>query len=164
MRVILAGLDRISDALAIVAGLVLFALMAMTFVDVTMRSIFNAPIEAASELTRIFLAVIVFSVLPVVSARGQHISVDLLDPLFGAWASRFRDGFISLFCGVALYWPAERVMALAERARSYGDMTEFLNIPDFYTAWMIAIFTGLTAVALVLRGIAILIWGDLKRD
>lgn len=164
MRPLLATLDRIAELLAFIAGATLFALMAMTFVDVALRSAFNAPLEAAAELTRIFMAVIVFTVLPVVSAKGEHISVDLLDPMFGAWASRLRDGFISILCGVALAWPAERIVALAERARSYGDVTEFLHIPDFYAGWMIAIFTGLTAVALVMRGVAILVWGDLKRD
>lgn len=164
MRVVLTTLDRIAEALAFIAGATLFVLMAMTFTDVVLRSVFNAPLEAAAELTRIFMAVIVFTVLPVVSAKGDHISVDLMDPLFGPWASRLRDGLVSLLCGVALLWPAERIMVLAERARSYGDVTEFLHIPDFYAGWMIAIFTGLAAVALALRGLAILIWGGAGRD
>lgn len=164
MRGFLTTLDRIADFLALLAGAVLFVMMVMTFFDVLFRSLFNNPIEAASELTKLFMAVIVFTVLPVVSARGQHISVDLLDNWFNALATRIRDGVVSLICGVALLWPAERIMVLAERARSYGDLTEFLSIPQFYPGWFIAIFAGITAVALILRGLAILIWGDLRRD
>ncbi|WP_276156013.1 TRAP transporter small permease subunit, partial [Sulfitobacter sp. Ks18] len=61
------------------ASLALFALMVLTFADVVMRSVFNAPIEAATELIRIGIALIVFSALPILSWRSQHIAVDLLD-------------------------------------------------------------------------------------
>ncbi len=133
----------------------LFALMLMTFADVILRSVFNAPIEAATELTRMFMAIIVFSVLPVLSARGEHIAVDLLDGFFTNPAvARIKAGLISLFCGGMLYWPAQRVTVLAERARSYGDVTEYLSIPQFYIAWFIAIMTFITAVVLILRGLA----------
>lgn len=159
MTSLLPILRKIAEAPTFVSGMTLFALMVMTFCDVVMRSAFNAPIEAASDLTLIFMAVIVFTVLPVVSGRGEHIAVDLLDGFFGPMAGRLRDGLISLICGVCLYWPAERCMVLAERARSYGDLTEFLNIPQFYPAWLVAICTALTAVALVVRGVVILIWG-----
>ena len=62
-----------------VAAASLFFLMAMTFFDVLLRSALNDPIEAAPELTRMSVAIIVFASLPVLSARGGHISVDLLD-------------------------------------------------------------------------------------
>lgn len=63
---------------------------------------------------------------------------------------------MSLFCGAILWWPAHRVVDLAERSRSYGDLTEFLQIPTFYVAWLIALMTFLTMVVLVLRGILLL--------
>ena len=141
----------------LVASIALFALMLLTFCDVILRSAFNAPIEAATELTRIAIAVIVFSALPLLSARAQHISVDLLDPLFARMRlARWRDGIVNLACGIMLYFPAERVIDLAERARSYGDQTEYLNIPTFYIGWFIAIMSFATALVLVLRGLVIL--------
>ena len=140
-------------ALAVTA---LFVMMVMTFTDVVLRSAFGAPIEAATELTRIMMAVIVFSCLPVVSARNAHIAVDLLDPVFSSQAARWRDAALSLVCGAMLWWPAERVVVLAERARSYGDVTEYLHIPQFYIGWFIAVFTYVTAVVLILRGLALI--------
>lgn len=133
----------------------LFALMLMTFCDVIMRSAFNAPIEAATELTRLFMAIIVFSVLPVISARGGHIVVDLLDSFISSpLIIRLRDNLMYIICGALLILPAERVSVLAERARSYGDTTEYLNIPQFYIAWFIAVMTFITAIVLILRGLA----------
>jgi len=142
---------QIPVALAVGA---LFVLMVMTFTDVVLRSAFNTPIEAASELTRMLMAILVFSALPVVSGRGGHIAVDLLDPWFGGGPlARWRDVVISLICGAMLWWPAGQVAKLAERAREYGDVTEFLGIPQFYIAWFIAVLTYVTAGVLVLRAL-----------
>lgn len=141
---------------SLLAAAVLFALMVMTFFDVILRSVANDPIESATELTRLFMAIMVFSALPVISWRGEHIVVDLLDPLFTGTMARIRDAIINLASGALLLWPAWRVWALAERARSYGDVTEYLNIPQFYIAYFIALMTFITALALLARGLAFL--------
>lgn len=141
----------------VVASAVLFFLMGMTFFDVLLRSALNSPIEAAPELTRMSVAVVVFTSLPVLSGQGQHISVDLLDPLFSRLRmTRIWEGLMSLLCGAILWWPAGRVVDLAERSRSYGDLTEFLQIPTFYISWLIAIMTFITMAVLILRGILML--------
>ncbi|SDO21587.1 TRAP-type C4-dicarboxylate transport system, small permease component [Lutimaribacter pacificus] len=156
--ILLKRLAQLAAVLPIlVASIALFALMVLTFCDVILRSAFNAPIEAATELTRIAIAVIVFSALPLLSARGQHISVDLLDPIFARFRlARWRDGIVNLACGVMLYFPASRVVDLAQRARSYGDQTEYLNIPTYLIGWFIAIMSFATALVLILRGAVIL--------
>ncbi|KPP88382.1 MAG: TRAP-type C4-dicarboxylate transport system, small permease component [Rhodobacteraceae bacterium HLUCCO07] len=155
---ILKRLVQLSVAVPMtVAAIALFGLMVMTFADVVMRSTFNAPIEAATELTRIAIAVIVFSALPLLSAGGQHIAVDLLDPIFvRLHMKRLLDGVVTVLCGAMLYYPATRVIVLAERSRSYGDQTEYLNIPTFYLGWFIAIMTFATGLVMVLRGLILL--------
>ena len=136
---------------SMLAAATLFALMVMTFCDVIMRSVFNAPIEAATELTRLAMAIIVFSSLPVVSWRGEHIAVDLFDGFFSKVLARIRDGLIDLVCGGALLWPAIRVWQLAMRTRESGDVTEYLNIPQYYIAVFVAISALLSAVILIMR-------------
>ena len=140
-----------------VAVTALFAMMVMTFTDVVLRSAANMPIEAATELTRIMMAVIVFSVLPVISAQNGHIAVDLLDGAFSPRLARWRDALISLVCGGMLWWPAERVVVLAERARSYGDVTEYLHIPQFYIAWFVAVMSYATMAALLARALLLIV-------
>ncbi|MFT4793449.1 MAG: TRAP-type C4-dicarboxylate transport system permease small subunit [Paracoccaceae bacterium] len=142
---------------ALLGAAALFALMLMTFADVVLRSAFDAPLPAATELTRILMAVVVFSGIPIISAKGNHISVDLLDSFFPRRIRVIRDALICIACGVLLYWPAERVMVLAERARSYGDVTEYLAIPEVYPAMFIGYAVYLTAALMVLRGIALIV-------
>ena len=154
---------RAARAPALLAAAALFVMMIMTFFDVVLRSTVNTPIEAATELTRILMAIVVFSALPVVSGRAEHISVDVLDSLFTRSAARWRDAAINLLSGAMLWWPAERVTVLAERARSYGDVTEYLGIPQFYIGWFIAVFTFATALVLILRGLLLVFSPHLVR-
>ena len=164
MRPVIRFLQHLSVLPMAVASVALFALMGLTFADVLMRSIFNAPIEAATELIRIGIALIVFAAMPVLSARGGHISVDLLDgPFRMLRLERVRDASVALACAAMLWWPAGRVVDLANRARSYGDVTEYLAIPTFYVGWFIAIMTYLTAAALVGRGLLHIIAPDALR-
>lgn len=139
------------------AALTLFALMAMTFADVLLRSAADAPIEAATELTRIFMAIVVFASLPMVTWRGEHIVVDLMDPLFSRRLAWIRDIVIDIGCGVLLLWPAKRVLDLAERARGYGDITEYLGFPQHLTGWFIAFFAAMTALTFIARGVVRLV-------
>lgn len=164
MKPIARMLNRLAELPMLLAAATLFILMVLTFADVIMRSTFSAPIEAATELTRIAMAVIVFSALPVVSGRANHIVVDLLDPVFHRLGiERVLEGLVTLVCGVLLYWPAMRSFDLAARAKSYGDLTEYLAIPVFYITWFIAFMTLVTAIAMALRGAVILFKPDLLR-
>ncbi len=143
-----------SFAPVLVACLALFILMVMTFCDVILRSVLNAPIEAATELTRILMAVLVFSVLPIISVNNGQIAVDLTDGIFHRLRlDRIRDGLIHLVSGIMLYWPMSSVWVLAERSRSYGDVTEYLAIPTYIVGWFIAVSVGVSAVALIVTGL-----------
>lgn len=154
MRSALNFVRQLSQLPMLLASVVLFLLMAMTFTDVIMRSAFNAPLEAATELTRMFMAIVVFLVMPIISGSQEHIVVDLADPLFtNKWAIRIRDTLVNLACGAMLIWPARQVVVLAERARDYGDVTEYLAIPQFYIGWFIAILTFVSAFVLLARGL-----------
>lgn len=132
----------------------LFILMTMTFTDVVLRSVLNAPIEVAADMTRLLMAIMVFSVMPVMSARGAHISVDLLEGMLErSGLVRITDIAVNIFCGIILLWPAKRVFDLAERSRSYGDEMEYLGLPLHYLGWFIAVMTCITALALIIRGL-----------
>jgi TRAP-type transport system small permease protein len=152
-RSIVGAGRRLAPLPSWLAAAALFFLMVMTFCDVVLRSIFNSPIEAATELTRICMAIVVFASLPVISARGGQIVVDLLDPLFRGLAARLRDGIVDIVSGVLLIWPAQQCFKFAGRAMDYGDLTEYLGIPQFYIEYFIAVATSVTVVVLIVRGL-----------
>lgn len=151
----LVGLSRrLSKIPVYMACFALMTLMVMTFCDVVLRSVFNNPIEAATEVTRILMAIMVFSVMPIISAQNGHIAVDLADGIFHRLRlSRFRDGLIFTLTGIMLIWPMLQVWKLAERARDYGDVTEYLAMPQYIIGWFIAVATGVTAISMVIVGL-----------
>lgn len=154
MRSFLQSL-RVVDRIPIyTASAALFILMVMTFCDVILRSSFDAPIEAGTELTRILVAVMVFSVLPHVSVTGGHIAVDLTDGLFRKWGlERVRDGIIHLASALMLCWPIMNVWKLAERTKGYGEVTQYLAIPQYLILYFIALSITITAIAMLVAGL-----------
>lgn len=143
----------------------LFALMLMTFSDVILRSSFDAPIEAGTELTRILVAVMVFAVMPHISVNDGHIAVDLTDGLFARLGlTRLRNGLILILSGAMLSWPVAQVWKLAERTRGYGDVTEYLRLPQYLTMWFIAAGITLAAIAMVIAGLLTLIAPNLLKE
>ncbi|MCB1810118.1 MAG: TRAP transporter small permease, partial [Candidatus Competibacteraceae bacterium] len=88
--------------LALLGAILLFALMVLTCIDVMGRYLFNAPLQGATELTRLLMAGIIFAALPAVCLREDHVTVDLLDTLTPKWLVRARQLVINLTCTVIL--------------------------------------------------------------
>lgn len=147
-------IGRAEVALLLIAALALFALMLLTFLDVSMRSFLNASIQPATELTRILIAITVFASLPSLMGRGESIAIDLLDPLVrNLRIERFQHGLVDIFCGVLLFWPAHRLWLLVDRARDHGEVTEFLQIPQYLVLSFVAAMVVVTGVVALARGI-----------
>ncbi|PIE10377.1 MAG: C4-dicarboxylate ABC transporter permease [Rhodobacterales bacterium] len=143
--------------IALASGALLL-LMLLTFADVMLRSTLNAPIQFAADLTRLLMAITVFSAMPLLSHQGNQISVDLLDGIFARLRiSRLVDIAVSVFCGGILIWPALRVYDLAQRSKSYGDRMEYLKLPVHYVEWFVALMTMVTALALLWRAVMLII-------
>ncbi len=141
------------------AAAALFLLMIMTFCDVVARSSFDAPIQEATELTRILVAITVFAVMPHVTLSRSQIAVDLTDTLFDRFhLSTLRDALLYLVCGGLLFWPVGRLWTLMDRTRSYGDVTEYIGIPQYLPMGFIALSVTLTALCMVACGLAILLF------
>lgn len=140
---------RFGRALDLVVAAVLFALMTMTCIDVAGRELAATPLHGATELTEWMLAAIVFCALPVATWRREHIVVDLLDPMFPRRLAAVRDLLVNLVGAVALAGVGVRVWGLAARSAEYGELTHFLRLPVAPIVYLIAVFAGLTALAML---------------
>jgi len=80
IKSVIARLDRgMEPLLGAIAGALLFCMMSITFVDVVLRYIFNAPLRGSFEVTELMLVVLIFAALPLVSRREEHVVMDFLD-------------------------------------------------------------------------------------
>lgn len=133
------------------SALVLFALMVMTCIDVFGREFLNAPLNGATELTQLMMGVIVFAVLPIVSFREEHITVDLLDKWFPRRIAPSRQVILNLAAGIMMAVVCWRVWIIGEFQMEYGDGTEFLEIPLGPVSYFISILSGITSLALFIN-------------
>ena len=133
------------------SALVLFALMAMTCIDVIGRELFGAPLDGATELTQLMLGVVVFAILPSVCLREEHVSVDLIDLWFPERLVPLRQAVLNAVMAVALGFVAWRVWIIAVLTADYGDATEFLEIRLAPINYFIAVLSACGAAAFVVN-------------
>lgn len=139
-------------------AVLLFAMMVVTCIDVAGRYAFDAPLQGAVEINELLLGVIVFGAFPLVTKRGEHVSITLVDKVFSAAADRVRKaGLAALSCVVlaVMTWQLyEKALVLAD----YGDRTSYLALPLAPLAFFLSAATGLTTmiqVALLVTGLRV---------
>ncbi|ALG89587.1 MULTISPECIES: TRAP transporter small permease [Actibacterium] len=132
-------------ALGVICGVMLFAMMGLTVVDVIGRYLFSAPLTGATELTEILLACVIFIGLPAVSLDDEHVTVDLITGKLPAAIQPFRRAILLLASGVVLAVIAWRLWAHAGQIAGYGGTTNSLRLPVAPVAYLCAICTGLAA-------------------
>jgi TRAP-type C4-dicarboxylate transport system permease small subunit len=115
----------------ILASLVAAALAIMAviaFVDVVGRNFLAAPIQGSVEMVRLLLLVITFVGLPLVTRRGGHIAIDLLDAAIPRRARRPQRSVLEAMAAILLGIGAWQVWFQAQQSASAGDTIPFLGI------------------------------------
>jgi TRAP-type C4-dicarboxylate transport system permease small subunit len=126
------ALFRLSETVAVLGGVVLLLVMALTFGSVVGRGAFNSPLLGDSEIVEIGCAIAIFAFLPYCQMRGANVIVDF----FTAGASRRARAILDtvmhlvfLVCVVVLTW---RLAIGGVGAFRSGDNSMFLRIPQWW--------------------------------
>jgi TRAP-type C4-dicarboxylate transport system permease small subunit len=144
-------LKRLLDALCgLLAGGALFAIMALTLVDVLGRKLLSRSVPGALELTEILMVVVIFAALPLVSLHREHVAFDSLDALMPARLRRLQQALIDALCAAALAGLAWLMWDKAAQLSSYGDTTAQLKLPLGLFVRLMSALCGLTALIHVL--------------
>ncbi len=144
------GLTGPARVLAVVACLVLFTMMVLTFVDVVGRYVFLAPVPAAYEIVSLMMPAIIFCALPLTMLREGHVTVDLLDAFIPDGAARLQGLVVNLISTGALGLLTWRLGVKAYDDHRFGSMTDELFIPVWpFGAAMTVLCAVATLAALV---------------
>ena len=156
---LIARLDRaVQPLLGGIAGVLLFCMMTVTFVDVVLRYIFNAPLRGSFEVTELMLVVLIFAALPLVSRREEHVVMDFLDRCLGPRiyrALRVLEHVVSAAVMSGMGW---LLWQRASKLAAYGDTTSVLRIELAPFVYAIAVLIFVTA--LIHLGLAFARWRD----
>ena len=155
MRLARGALGRAGDALAGgAAAVILFAMMALTFVDVFMRYIVGDSIRGSFEITELMMVILIFAGLPLVSRKDEHVTVDLVEHLLPAPVRKALRVIAHLVCCAALLGMSWLMWRKAGEIVGYGDVTAALRVelwPYVYFMSALALVTALIHLHKVFR-------------
>lgn len=147
-------LARLGDGLATllgwVAGVALFLMMALTFVDVMGRKFFF-PIPGAFELSEMLMVVLLFSGLPLVAWHAEHVCFELVDSIYKGRSNLWSKRFMELGCAVAFGALAVATWGLAARTIAENEVSSRLQIPIGLFIYLMAVLLGAAAFMHLLR-------------
>jgi len=95
----------------------------------------------------------VFTAMPVITYRGGHIVVDLLDNVLGQTVLKVLGLVSAVIISSSMYFLGVRIFELGERSIRRGVVTEFLGMPSGYISEYIAIMSWLTAAGMITLGV-----------
>jgi TRAP-type C4-dicarboxylate transport system permease small subunit len=130
----------------LLSGTALFAIMALTFFDVLGRKFLSNSIPGSLELTELLMVVVIFGALPLVSARGEHVEFDSLDPYLPAWLRRLQAVVVNLLCGTILLLLAWLMWRTGDQFLASHETTAQLGILKAPFIYGMAVLCGATGV------------------
>ena len=136
-------LDKLCGLLCAAA---LFAIMVLTFFDVSGRKLFSNSIPGSLELTELLMVIVIFAGLPLVSERGEHVIFDSLDSVWPAWLVKIQKILVHIICAALMMALAALMWKTGAQFAEYGETTAQLKIPKAPFIYGMAIFCGITGL------------------
>jgi TRAP-type C4-dicarboxylate transport system permease small subunit len=125
-------LHRAATGIALLGGLVLFALTLLTVISVVGRAVFSAPIPGDFELVELGMAVAIFSFLPYCQIVRGNVIVDLFTTKASARTKALLDGVGNLLYTAIAALLTWRVALGGLEIRSYHETTMVLQVPAWW--------------------------------
>lgn len=158
------ALDTLCVGFAMVAGLILFFLVGLTFLDVIMRYIFSSPIFGARDVLEMGMIVVISLGFPFTWRVGGHIVVDLLPDYGFAFLTAGRDIFVRIIGIIIFGFLAWRSWHTAEDAALFNEKTNMIELPFQPFLWLLAFASVFQAAVLLTESIRILLKQNIEHS
>jgi TRAP-type C4-dicarboxylate transport system permease small subunit len=130
----------------------LFAMMALTFVNVFGRYLFNSPINGGEEIVAIMMGLIIFAVLPLLSAREGHVTIDIFDGVTPRNAKLVQRLLVNLVAAAVLAVIAWQLYVRSFDLAKNNEVWMTLKIRHAPFAVFFAVMAALSALACLANG------------
>lgn len=142
----------IERVLAVFAGIALFIMMVLTFVDVVGRYGFNKSIFGTSEMIEVLMVIVIFAGMAFITSADQHIKVEIFEPWIKRRAPNVQRWAVLIFSfGVYAFLTIELIRHAMDSFNS-GKRTAVLDGPQWLMPGAAALFS-IIGVALFLTAI-----------
>lgn len=147
-RLLLAGPFHL---LGIAAGLMVAAMMFLTFADVVGRFVFDSPIFGAFEVTEMLMGLVIFAGLPLATAARENIAVTLLTDALSPRLVRVQTFVMDLIGGLFAALMGWRMWLFGERLSRVGETTLELQLSKGVIAQIMATLLAITALVFLVQ-------------
>lgn len=143
----LRAIARLRRPIELAAATLLFAMMALTAVDVVLRYFFSRPLAASFELTEMMMTMLIYLGIATLSLQRGHITIDLLGTLvtMPAKLEKATRVLFDLVMCTMLAGLAIQMIQYAWYLGRIGEATAVLKLPLAPLAWAIALVLLVTA-------------------
>ena len=145
------ALNVVKQCLQILTGLILIALVAVTFIDVVGRYFIAQPLPGGHVIVQCLVCLLIFTGLPIVVFDDAHLRVRLLDRRMTPRLRRWRDIGVNCIVIASLVAVTGQMFWQAGYFGANGEYFESIRIPLSWMAWCAAIATALATVLAILR-------------
>ncbi|MBW2065685.1 MAG: TRAP transporter small permease [Deltaproteobacteria bacterium] len=133
-RVVLAT----SRLFNVIGSLVLCLMMLLVVLDVSMRFLFNRPVEGSFELVEFMMAALVCLGMAYCGTQKGHVAVEFLVSRFSRRAQAVIDSF-NYVMGAALFFLISwKGAGQAGTLKESGSITTVLELPLYPFLWILA--------------------------
>lgn len=150
--------DKLISLSSFIGSIALIVEVVVILIDVVGRA-FNVPLVGAQDISQMSMLVLVFGAMALCDKLGGHIAVDIFEPSFPNWLNHLTDIF-SAFIGAVIF----AILAYAVYESSIISQmlhlaTNIIYLPKAYFQWIITGFACITSLAMLLRGLDLIITG-----
>jgi len=135
-------------------AIALFAMMTITCLDVVGRYVISRPFPGSAELVQYLMVTTIFVALPIVTLRGEHIGISLIESVLSPRGKRLQRALVCLASSLVVGMLCHRFWLHAQMLSDNRDVIGFLNLPVAPAAFLASIFSGLTALVLIAMTVA----------
>ena len=137
-------------ALMVMAAIFMFAMAALTFVDVIGRYFFSAPVPGTFEIVEYLLGLLTFSSLPLVTRDRAHVTVDLFDRFIRGGFRKVTEFCVLLGSVVTVAFIGHRMWSTAWDELAADYVSEYLAISRAPFLLLFSALSAITAAILIM--------------
>jgi TRAP-type transport system small permease protein len=151
-------LNILDKWLMAIVAVVMFLMMAITFIDVTGRYVFSMPIPGGFELIQFLMPLAMFGALPVITRSEEHIVISILEGVLGSRALWIQRFFVLIGCSLVNAGITYLMWLQGNEFVESQQMSGFLEWSFAPPAYIISVLSAITVVILILMFILHVFW------
>lgn len=129
-----------------VASVLLFAMMALTLLDVLGRTLLAAPVPGAYDLTELAMGLSIYVALPLTTWRREHITIRLFDRFIRGRVRKLQLLLLDLLIALVLALFAWRLWIQGDKLADAHNVMILLGIEIAPAVYCMAVLSGIAAL------------------